>query len=256
MNIELTAEIRFRCPSCQKLYCSDETAFSTNPDIPSEFECASCSESFFLYQTKTETNLYRTEKTTETELVKCPKCNSLKPKNQNECSNCGIFESKYKEIQKLESPRLFQIDQAWSKVLTDLTNDSNHQNFLNLAQSHMALNFASQKYLDLQKTMGHDPIIEKYLKQVELRLMAMVQTRFQTEKELAINNSKDQENLFERIRSMSAKNIFMTVSLFGTAILIYNKINPTFPNLTGLIVAATILSYGLWFISINSNTKI
>lgn len=248
MNIDLTAEIRFRCPCCQKLYCSDFSAFSTNIIEPSEFECVSCSDSFFLYQSKTENGLYRTEKTNHVEFSKCPKCNYLKPHKQDECPNCLVLESKFKEIQKLESPRLFEIDQAWAAVMMELTNDQLHQNFLNLAQSHMALNFASKKYVDLKAVMGADPLIEKYLKQIELRLQAMIQARFEAEKVEPILPKNI--NLMERLQSLTSKDIFMAIALLGTLILIGNKIRPTFPNLNGLIVAATVLSYGLWFISV------
>ncbi len=264
MNNELTSEytlentatklseIRFRCPCCQKLYCSDKTSFALNPIEASEFECFSCQDSFFLYQTKTENGLYRTEKTNHVEFSKCPKCNFLKPQKQNECSNCGILESKFNEIQKLENPRMYEIDQAWNTVVSDFTNDQHHQKFLNLAQSHMALNFASQKYVDFKKMLGADPLIEKYLKQIELRLTAMIQTRFEAEKKAVVKND-DQVSIGQRLQNLTAKDIFMGVSLLGTTLLIYNKINPTFPNLTGLIVAATVLSYGLWFISLNKS---
>jgi hypothetical protein len=257
MNNELTAEntlqIRFRCPCCQKLYCSDTSSFALNPIEASEFECFSCQNSFFLYQTKTENGMYRTEKTNHVEFSKCPKCDFLKPHKQDECSNCGILESKFKEIQKLENPRLFEIEQAWNMVISDFTNDEHHQKFLNLAQSHMALNFASQKYVDLKKMMGLDPLIEKYLKQIELRLSAMIQTRFEAEKNTTVQSDTQIASAVSRMQNVDAKYIFMAVSLLGTALLIYNKINPTFPNLTGLIVAATVLSYGLWFISLNKS---
>lgn len=250
MNIELSAEIRFRCPCCQKLYCSDTSAFSSNAIIPSEFECFSCSGPFFLYQVKTETGMYRTEKTNHVEFSKCPKCDFLKAQKQDECPSCQVLESKFNQIQKLENPRLFEIDKAWTSVVTDLTNDMHHQNFLNLAETHMALNFASQKYLDLKKMMGDDPLIEKYLKQIELRLQALIQHRFQSEKQ---SNTESNSNFSTRMQNINSKDVFMTVSLLGTAVLIYNKINPTFPNLTGLIVAATVLSYGLWFMSLNKS---
>jgi hypothetical protein len=257
MNIELTSEfipeIKFRCPTCQKLYCSDASSFAANPIEASEFECFSCTDSFFLFQVKTENGLFRTEKTNHVEFSKCPKCSYLKPQKKDECSSCGILESKFKEIQKLENPRLFEIDQAWSKVLTDLTNDQFHQNFLNLAQSHMALNFASQKYLDLKKNMGADPLIERYLQQIELRLTAMIQTRFQAEKKSESVTNEHYVSFAERFKSINSKDVFMAVSLSGSILLVINKIHPLFPNLTGLIVAATILSYGLWFISLNKN---
>ncbi len=248
MNIELTAEIRFRCPSCQKLYCSDSSAFSSKIIEPSEFECVSCIGLFFLYPSKTENGLYRTEKTNHVEFTKCPKCNYLKPHKQDECPNCLVLESKFKEIQKLESPRLFEIDQAWAAVMTELTNDQLHQNFLNLAQSHMALNFASKKYLDLKLEMGTDPLIEKYLKQIELRLQALIQARFESEKVEPILSTHT--SFMDRLLSLTSKDIFMVIALLGTFILIGNRIRPTFPNLNGLIVAATVLSYGLWFISV------
>jgi hypothetical protein len=253
MNIELSAEIRFRCPCCQKLYCSDTAAFSENQIGPSEFECFACSTSFFLYQAKMENGMYRTEKTNLVEFSSCPKCSFLKMQKQDECPNCHVLESKFTEIQKLENPRLFEIHKAWAAVIADLTNDAHHQSFLNLAETHMALNFASQKYIDLKNTMGADPLIEKYLKQIELRLESLVQNRFQYEQKSYQSRTNSKLSFWGRLTHFSSKDVFMTVSLLGTAVLIYNKINPTFPNLTGLIVAATVLSYGLWFISLNKS---
>lgn len=81
----------------------------------------------------------------------------------------------------------------------------------------------------------------------------MIQARFQIEKQkdFVAPNPTDLGSVINRLTNITAKDIFMGISLLGTALLIYNKLNPTFPNLAGLIVAATLLSYGLWFISLN-----
>lgn len=256
MFSQLTAEIRFRCPSCQKLYCSDQSAFTENTLEASEFDCVQCQKAFFLYPTKTETGLYRTELTSFVEFSKCPKCDYLKPYKQDECPQCHILESKYNEIKKLENPRLYELERKWNLVAQSLLNDQLHQDFLDLAQSQFALNFASQKYTELQKLMGQDELIEKYLKQIEIRLEYMVQNRFKQEKNKSETSSAIHEmDLVAMLSQLTAKDIFMAVGVLGTVVLIYNKINPTFPNLTGLIVAATVLSYGLWFLSSQSKNK-
>lgn len=257
MFSQLTAEIRFRCPSCQKLYCSDESAFNENSLEASEFECVHCQKAFFLYSTKTETGLYRTELTSFVEFSKCPKCDYLKPYKQDECPHCHVLESKFNEIKKMENPRLYELEKKWNLVVQDLMNDQLHQDFLDLAQSKFALNFASQKYSELQKMMGQDELIEKYMKQIEIRLEHMVQNRFQQEKNQSETpmTSQTANDLLSRWNVLTAKDLFMAVGIFGTVLLIYNKINPTFPNLTGLIVAATVLSYGLWFLSSQSKNS-
>ena len=253
---DLTAEIRFRCPSCQKLYCSDETAFSLNAIEASEFECLDCKKSFFLYKTKTELGLYRTDLTNHVEFSKCPKCDYLKPYKQDECPHCHILESKFNEIKKLENPRLYELEKAWSEVMIHLMDDKKHQIFLDLAQSQMALNFASQKYAELKKSMGYDPLVEKYLKQIEIRLEHMVKNRFDKEREKNLQEVAQKSfNIVERLKSLNGKDAFMFVGLLGMGLLIYNKIRPTFPNLTGLIVSMTLLSFGLWFISTNSKNN-
>lgn len=254
---DLTAEIRFRCPSCQKLYCSDESAFSTNSVEASEFECLECKKSFFLYRTKTDLGLFRTEVTNHVEFSKCPKCSYLKPFKQDECPHCHVLESKYNELKKIENPRLYELEKCWAEVMLDLMVDQKHQKFLDLAQSQMALNFASQKYAELKKSMGYDPLVEKYLKQIELRLEHMVKSRFEEERQK--NQKEDivqKMNLIHRLTQLNGQDIFMLVGIVGMCLLIYNKIRPTFPNLTGLIVSMTLLSFGLWFISSSKNNNI
>jgi len=258
MNTQLIAEIRFRCPSCQKLYFTDEPVSQ-----PTEFECSSCQHNFFLYPAQNESGLFKTgnsEKAEEThaavQMQACPKCNQLKNRDQDECPHCGILQSKFLELQKMENPRLFQLEKAWTKVLKDITQDQTHQNFLNMAQENMALNFASKKYSDLEKIMGPDPLIEKYLRQIELRLEGLVQNRFQKERQETHSPEKMKKNPLQALSELTSKDIFMIIFLVGAGLLIFNKIRPTFPNLTGIIVATTILSFGLWLISSNNSKSI
>lgn len=242
MNVELAAEIRFRCPHCQKLFCTDQTAFEglTAHAHGADFQCTDCQKDFILSREVLSSGLYETSELRKTQFANCPKCSGLKPLGQDECPNCGVLESKFTEIQKAENPRLFQLNKAWQAILKDITADQSHQYFLDQAQKQSALNFAAQKYNDLKKIMGEDPLIEKYLKQIEHRLDAHVKSQF---------NQSRGENPEAQQSLLASGRLFIFVALFGTFILIINKIKPLFPNLTGLVVAVTVLSYGLWFLT-------
>lgn len=245
MNVELAAEIRFRCPHCQKLFCTDKSAFVGGTSLvgiqqDADFQCTECQKDFVLKNKILSSGLFETEMARKPQFGTCPKCSALKPLGQDECPQCGVLESRFIQLQKVENPRLFELNKAWEAVLKDITVDASHQAFLDMAQKQSALNFASQKYNDLKKIMGEDPLIEKYLKQIEYRLEAHVQSQLQ----------KTRTEPAQAQRSLLASGrLFIFVGLFGTFILILNKIKPMFPNLTGLVVAITVLSYGLWFLT-------
>jgi hypothetical protein len=117
---------------------------------------------------------------------------------------------------------------------------------LDLAQKQSALNFAAQKYTELKKIIGEDPLIEKYLKQIEHRLEAHIQSQL-------LQTRTEQPEVQKSM--IASGRVFIIVGLVGTFILILNKIKPMFPNLTGLVVAITFLSYGLWFLTRPVTTK-
>lgn len=246
MNVELAAEIRFRCPHCQKLFCTDQTAFEgltadkNGQPQGADFQCTDCQKDFVLTKQTLASGLYATEELRKAKFANCPKCSTLKPLGQDECPHCGVLESKFTELQKVENPRLFELNRSWEKILKDITVDASHQVFLDQAQKQSALNFAAQKYNDLKKVMGEDPLIEKYLKQIEHRLEAHVKSQLMKSRDEA---AETQHSL------LASGRLFIFVALFGTFILILNKVKPMFPNLTGLVVAITVLSYGLWFIT-------
>lgn len=247
MNVELAAEIRFRCPHCQKLFCTDQTAFEglTFDSQGADFQCTDCHKDFVLTKQTLSTGLYETQELRKAQFAKCPKCSTLKPIGQDECPHCGVLESKFTELQKVENPRLFELNRAWEKILKDITVDHSHQVFLDRAQKQSALNFAAQKYNDLKKVMGEDPLIEKYLKQIEHRLEAHVQAQ--------LMKTRGTEAEAE-LSMLASGRLFIFVALFGTFVLILNKVKPMFPNLTGLVMAITVLAYGLWFLT-NSKAK-
>lgn len=241
MNLELSAEIRFRCPHCQKLFCTDQTAFETEK---ADFECTECHQEFWLSKKMLGTGLYETSVKQKKSFSNCPKCSFLKPIEQDECPSCGVLASKFNEIQKIENPRLFEFNRAWQAILRDISKDESHQHFLNLAQKQSALNFAAQKYNELKKIMGQDPLIETYLKQIEGRLEAHLQAQ--------VNKAKAQTQVRGQ-QEILRDRVFIFFALLGTFLFIFNKIRPTFPNLNGLIVAVTVLFYGLWFLSRTSS---
>ena len=218
-----------------------------------EFQCSDCSEDFYMSNVRNESGLFQTFKKSQHEFVNCTKCHFLKSKQSDECPSCGVIETRYKDIIKLENPRLFELNKIWSTVVTDLENDQLHQSFLNLAQSMTALNFAAQKYLDLQKIMGVDELTEKYLNQIELRL-EVVATNFISDEK----NKKDSSFLARRSGKKkflgieySFRNICLAVGFAGIFFFVINVMRPIFPSLNGLLVAMVVLSVALWAISKN-----
>lgn len=241
----IAQDVRFRCPHCQKLYCTQNNVFEGSLVAHPSFDCVSCHKSFSLTREVNEFGLYVTNTASQMQFSACPKCSHLRPLNTDECPSCGVIVSKFEEMQKVESPYLFELNQMWQKVLADFSRDEAHQKFINACHQKMALNFAFKKYSELKATLGFDLACDHYMRQVELRLEE--QFKAQELKQAAAS----------RPRLSRTQIIFWSVALVGILSLIFNKVRPTFPNLTGLVVAVTILSVGLaLFSSDHSHIKI
>ena len=245
MNLEFTnsidtsvaQEVRFRCPHCQKLYCTQNDVFVGSLLTTPFFDCNSCYNSFSLTQNLNEVGLYVTSTQSQAQFAECPKCENLKPLKTDECPTCGVLVSKFEELQKVESPYLFQLNQLWQKILADFTSETAHQRFINACHQKLALNFAYKKYNELKNTVGFDLACDHYMKQVEIRL----EEQFKAQEALHTQSKKS--------LLTGAQTLFLCIGFFGVLSLIFNKVRPTFPNLTGLVVAITILSFGLVFLS-------
>jgi hypothetical protein len=233
-------EVRFRCPHCQKLYRTGSDVFDGSTP---EFDCAACDKGFVLTHQIDSFGLY-VAKSAQHQFEACPKCSNLRPAKQDECPSCGVFVSKYIEMQKAESPVVYELNQMWQNVVLQFDNDIVHQDFLNKCHQHMALNFAFQKYSELQKTMGFDSLCEKYIKQIQLRLeQQLTSPKFNPTKAPVANANKP----FGMIQIL-----FMAIGIIGMALLIYNKFVPTFPNFNGLVLSLTVVSFG---VGLFSNTR-
>ncbi len=242
MNLDFTQtadaqEVRFRCPHCQKLYCTQNDVFEGADPL---FDCVSCKKSFLLSRDVDSFGLFMTDTSNRTQFAECPKCFQLKPIKGDECPSCGVLISKFEEVQKAESPELFELSKMWQRVLADFTFEQAHQKFINACHQKMALNFAFKKYSEIKNMVGYDLACDHYMKQVELRL----EQQFKAEE--ASYYSSVSRKLLSR-----AQTVFLCMGIFGVSILIFNKVRPTFPNLTGLVVAITVLSFGLVFIAGN-----
>ena len=235
-------EIRFRCPCCEKLYQTQSDVFSeTDP----EFDCENCQKSFILLTSVNAFGLFET-KSDQYNFSSCPKCNHLMPAASKECPSCGVFVEKYEQMAQAESPALYELNQLWAKVINQFSDDHVHQNFLTQCQQKTALSFAFQKYDELRKTMNYDMVCEKYLKQIELRLEQQL---------LAKHAPASKDPSRARFKMQLTQWIFAVIGFVGLSLLIFNKIRPTFPNLTGLVVSITVLSFGLWLLSSQNSNK-
>jgi hypothetical protein len=232
-------EVRFRCPYCQKLYRTSADVFEGNEP---EFDCSSCKTPFILSDKQDMFGLFLTSQPNQKQRFDvCPKCSSLKPHKSDECPSCGVYASRYLELQKSESPVLFELNQQWQKVVTHFDEDLYHQDFLNKCHLKMALNFAFQKYSELQKTMGFDSLCKKYILQIELRL----EQQFKAVPE----NSKSAVKISQDVGLNTTQVIFMALGTIGMILLIYNKFVPTFPNFNGLVMMLTVLAFGIGLFS-------
>lgn len=229
-------DVRFRCPHCDKLYTTDKNVFTGQSP---EFDCIGCHKTFTLSKKLNEQGVFQTLPSSVSNLVECPNCAKLKPAENDECPNCGVYVSKFVEMQKVESPSLFELNQLWQSVIEDFQVDERHQTFINRCQERTALSFAFQKYDTLKKTLGFDELCERYLLQIEIRLSE------QLRKQYIVDSSK----LKEKNRRSMIQIAFSVLTVLGIILLVINKISPIFPNLTGLIMALTILSFGLLLLS-------
>lgn len=248
---KLTSEILFRCPCCQKLYCTESTVFegeviSSISGRKVEFECEDCGSGFYLESKISEQGTYQTSKKSKYEFSKCPKCDTLKAHRQDECPNCGVLESKYEVAKDLESSKLYNLKQTWSMALADFENDELHQKFISEAQKEQALSYAFKNYLNLKEHVGADPLVDKYLKQIELRLSSSLQHDFIEDDSLEKFSSKYKQSGFS---NFSIQHLFLGIS--GLAILIFmiNVLRPQYPQLNGLLIAASVLGLGLWLVA-------
>lgn len=238
---ETSQEIRFRCPHCQKLYRTGQDVFD---GVTPEFDCSSCEKTFFLTRNLDSFGLYATNTLNQASFATCPKCSNLKPNHADECVSCGVFASKYLELQKAESPMLFELNKLWAKVIANFDVDQFHQDFLNKCHQSMALNFAFQKYSELQKTMGFDTLCDKYIKQIELRLDSQLKSTKYNEAITQVPEVQRPMNFMQIL--------FLGMGSLGMLLLIYNRYIPTFPNLNGLVLMLTVLAFG---VGLFSNTK-
>lgn len=241
---KIEAPVCFRCPHCQKLYKTSSDVFEGNDP---EFDCTSCAKSFLLTDAQDSFGMFVTTDQGKKSFSACPKCSGLKPHNADECPNCGVFASKYVELQKAESPVLFELNQQWQKVLLNFNNDQGHQDFINKCHLKLALNFAFQKYSELEKTMGFDSLCEKYIRQIELRL----EQQFKAPSKTSLNR-----DLAEAGQLSLMQYLFISLGIIGVLLLIFNKFIPSFPNFNGFVFMITLMAFGIGlFFNGKSNLK-
>lgn len=238
-------EICFRCPHCHKLYKTSSDVFDGSD---ADFDCVACNKSFKLLQERNSFGLYTTRELSAKSFDSCPKCSFLKPNQSDECPSCGVLASKYLEIQKVESPSIFELSQKWQKVLQNFDQDQYHQDFINICQLKTALNFAHQKYTTLQQTVGYDSVCEKYLRQIELR----IEQQFKNNEALEAQKSATSD-LTKKLTTRQY--FFIGVGTIGMLLLIYNKHIPTFPNVNGFVLLVTLVAFSVGILTNGQSIK-
>ena len=247
--------IRFRCPHCQKLYFTLKSDFDLQSEAwdskLSDFECTNCENAFALIYSHNDTGLFVTRPVKPIEAAHCPKCAYVKNSNSDECPSCGVLETKYRDLEKLENPKLYQLNNLWKKILVDFEDDKRHLDFINQAQSQQALNFASTKYAGLFELIGSNDQVKAYIDQIDVRLKSQVEKNFYAQSAAAQNSEIENEEWkipYIQLR-INLKTLSLLGAVSGTILLLINKVHPFFPYLTGIVFALTVLFYGLWMLS-------
>ncbi len=194
--------------------------------------------------------LFETRPMVAVESSPCPKCGFIKNKKVDECPSCGVFESKFRQMEKLENPKLYRLNRLWAQILEDFQNDQLHLDFISQAEEQSALSFASMKYAELKKILVNEPQIDRFEKQIALRLDLQLKQKMNQESQAQMTEGEREKIKVPGTKlEVSLKVLSMVAAVTGTILLVINKIHPFFPYLTGIVFAVTVLFYGLWILT-------
>lgn len=156
--------IQIRCPNCTKLYSVDATEIRTEKP---QFECVECHTRFW-FRFPPASDLVEVptyfmdqnaasikplpQQDTAAETPKdfaCTKCGAKNPKGSDECVRCGLVFEKHRK--QMHGPKEMisstpELKSLWERVLSDYSNETLHETFINLALGQNNLPFASQQY--------------------------------------------------------------------------------------------------------------
>jgi len=160
------SKVRFRCPSCSKLYISNPAAiFVEKP----EYKCTSCSASFYISLNEAlnasevvgyEIVVPQFKDEQMTNLEKTPE-----PNLKIDEINWSIVDTAldFKEDQ----PKSV-IEQKWNVVLQDFSNTDKHNDFIQFAKKNDEVEYTKSVYGEILKANPYDEVARSYFNQIEI----------------------------------------------------------------------------------------
>jgi ribosomal protein L40E/DNA-directed RNA polymerase subunit RPC12/RpoP len=163
-------KLKFRCPSCAKLYevqseeissetpqfqclsCESRFAFSYPPEEPTSISC-------YLIPTETRASApaNEVEEASHSAMKACPKCGALNGRRSQECYSCHVLfwrlEGLPVDTSLKAQPSLVR---KWKKLVDDFENELLHDEFIISCHQFDALRFALLKYEELKTAQGGD----------------------------------------------------------------------------------------------------
>lgn len=163
------AKIRFRCPSCSKLFSSNPNAiFVEKP----HYKCTSCKSDFYIILQEALNssevvgyNLISNDQSAE-EAKMADLQDSPKAQVSFEDVDWSIVSDDidFKSNEELEDP----LDSAWNLALKSYYNKSVHKDFIRLAKTHDRVDFAKEKYGKILKSNPFDEVARSCFNLIEI----------------------------------------------------------------------------------------
>ena len=168
--------IRFRCPTCSKLYSSDPSKiFVEHP----EYTCSSCSTEFSISLLQAlqmpEVLGIKTLKSLSPKTISLPSENqeksehvveSLQKEQLLERAGAAPLKTSFQDVQ--ESKALQKIELLWSSVLEKYEDRELHVTFIKTCRDEGRLEAAIEKYTNIAKANPNDELTQSFLSKIQV----------------------------------------------------------------------------------------
>ncbi len=192
-NNESLESIKFRCPTCSKLYASDPSQIYVEEP---EFTCTSCETEFSISLIQALENsevIGRPVVTDENVIIKAPdqielpkkafspQTETLEPAEelQREFDFEQLEEGRVSFSELVEedflSTEFSQVEEEWALVLKHYESRDAHNKFIEFCKENGELDFAAEQYAKLLKINPNDQIASSFLKKMEFTLDTKMQ---------------------------------------------------------------------------------
>lgn len=250
---ESRVKLKFRCPSCTKLYEVQSEEIRSEAPL---FQCMSCETRFGFEYPPIDPNSILCFTVHESDLggeniashhglevepgahdmKSCPKCGALNGRRAKECYSCHVLFERLEGLPKDPSLKAQpSLVRKWKNLVENFNNEKLHDEFINSCHELEALRFAIMKYEDLKNAQGGDPVCDQMIARINsLMLVGLAQKPLVRDNAAAVR-PKWKKYIYWGPFAISALLILMGMSNLGHRNLIGAGVALSFMA-TGLIV--------------------